>query len=233
MEFLIQQTELCARLGISLTDIATNKLFTLVELKRWLNLGKDWALNYKRWPFLEHQDTDVIDATGTYPYQAEMKTKSIYLITVAGERFKKIRYEDYLKYLEDYSSGNDKVWAEHDRDTFINGNACSVGDAVIMFGYEAAADMVGDTTVTPFDAAEPAGDEAVVLRALAIGLRIKKKEIEARGAEKEAENILDKIWARIAEAKPREVLKSTPLLKRINVLKGTISEVSQDLTGRF
>jgi len=233
MDFETMQNEVCDELGISLTDIALNKLFTLTQLKRWLNLGKNWALNYKRWPFLENKDTDAIDATGTYPYQAGMKTNSIWLITVAGKKFDKIRYEDYLQYLEDDPDGDDKVWAEYDRDIFINGNACSVGNAIIMHGFEAIDDLSTGTETTPFAAAEPTGDEAIVLYAVAKALKKKKQAAEARISRGEAGSLLDAIWDRIMEAKPREVTKSRPLFRRMNVLEGTTGKTQQEKIGNF
>lgn len=233
MEFSVMQTEVCDELGISYTDIATNKLFSLTKIKRWLNMGKNWALAYKKWPFLEKLGTDAIDATGNYPYPTLIKTKNVFLITVDGKRYVKIAYEDYLKYFEDDEDGDDRVWAEFDRTIYINGNACDVGDTVNMYGTEGVADLSANDDETPFADGEPTGDEAIVLYAVAKGLRVKGKRADAREAKTEAKELLDLIWARIMEAKPREVRKSTPLLKRINVLKGTVGETGQSNVGRF
>ena len=230
MQFSIQQTEVRDRLTI----LSTSTLITTTMIKRWLNMAKDWALSYKKWPFLEYKGTDLIDATGTYPYPTLMKTKSAFLVTVAGERFEKIRYEDYLKYLEDVPTGDDKVWAEFDRDIYINGNACSVGNAVCIYGQKGEVDLSGDTETTPFDAAEPSGDEAIIRRAVAIGMKkIGGLDSEALIEENEAKVILDTIWQRILEAKPREVLKTTQRFRRINILKGTTEKTDPSDVGKF
>lgn len=217
-----------------LTILSTSTLITTTMLARWLNQAKDICLVSYRWPFLQKKSTDLIDATGTYSYPSGIRTKSIYLITVDGERYVKIAYEDYLKYLEEYSTGKDRVWAEFDRDVYINGNACSVGETINMYGYEKVADLSSDSDTTPFDAAEPSGDEAIIRRAVAVGMRkIGGLDNEALIEEREAKEILETIWARIQEAKPREVRKGRQLFRRIDILKGTTSESSESKVGRF
>lgn len=230
MTFATMQTEV----QDALTVLSTSTFITATMIKRWLNMAKDWALAFKPWPFMEGTGTDLIDATGNYPYPTLMKTKSAFLITVAGERFEKIRYEDYLDYLEQYSTGSDKVWAEFGRTIYINGNACSVGDAVIIYGQKMVADLSGDTETTPFASAEPSGDEAIVLRAIAKGFKKKEGfETEAKLAQLEAEATLNRIWERIMEAKPREVLKTTPRFKKINIIKGTYEGTDPYNIGKF
>lgn len=229
-QFSVMQTEIRDRLTI----LSTSTFITTTMIKRWLNFAKDWALSYKKWPFLEYKGTDLIDATGTYPYPTLMKTKSAFLVTVAGERYEKIRYEDYLKYLEDYSTGEDKVWAEFDRDIYINGNACSVGDAVCIYGQKGETDLSDDTATTPFAVAEPSGDEAICERAIYLALKkLPGMTQDARDAKQEAKDILDEIWNRIVEAKPREVLKGRQRFRKINILRGTSSESSANDIGRF
>ena len=230
MIFSTQQTEVRDRLTI----LSTSTLITTTMIKRWLNMAKDWAMNYKPWPFLQKLSTDLIDATGKYPYPTGIRTKSVYLITVNGKRYVKIAYEDYLKYLEDYSTGTDKVWAEFDRDIYINGNACSVGETINIYGYEKVTDLSADADVTPFDAAEPSGDEAIIRRAVAIGMRkIGGLDNQAIVEEREAKELLETIWQRIMEVAPREVRKARQRFKKINILKGTTNEGSSENIGRF
>ena len=235
MEFSIQQEELCESLGVAFADIDNNGLFDTAQIKRWLNMGKNRALSYKKWPFLEYIGSDLIDATGEYPYPTLTKTKSVFLITVAGERYVKVSYEDYLKYFEDNSSGTDRIWAEFDRTISINGNDCSVGDAIKFYSQQGVADMSGDSDTTPFDAAEPSGDEAIIkfARAIALSSDKLKNPTKARKEDLEAKEILNQIWDRIQEVKPREIRKGTPRFKRINILKGTTSRGSPDNIGRF
>lgn len=230
MTFINQQTEVQDALSLVSTDVA----ITTTQIKRWLNMGKDWALAYKRWPFLEVKGTDLIDATGVYPYPTLMKTKSAYLVRVDSKRYVKIRYEDYLAYLEDDSDGDDKVWAEFDRNIYINGNACAVGEAVEIYGFEGVADMSADANTTPFSDAEPSGDEAIILFAIAKGLKkVGGTTADANNLRAEAKEILTAIWDRLTEAMPREQLKTTPLFKRIDILDGTTRDTDPSKIGKF
>lgn len=235
MIFSLQQEELCESLGVAFADIDSNGLFDSAQIKRWLNMAKDKALSYRKWPFLEATGTDLIESGGSYPYPTLAKTKSVWLITVDGERFVKISYEDYLKYLEEFSSGDNKVWSEYDRTIHINGNAVIVGNAVIMYGQIGVVDMSTGTDKTPFDEAEPSGDEAVIkfARAIALGSEKLKNPVKATKENSEAKDILDDIWNRLMENKPREVRKSRPRLKRINILTGTTRDSNRDNIGRF
>ena len=217
-----------------LTILSTSTYITETMLGRWINIALFWACSFKKWPFMEKRESDLIDSTGTYPYPTGMKTGSIYLITVNGKRYQKIAYEDYLKYLEEHSSGDDKVWAEFDRNVYINGNACSVGDTVYFYGQEAATEMSLDADTSPFEDAEDAGDEAIIRKAVSIGLKkLGGHDPEAKLEEEEAKGILEMIWDRIVETKPRTVRKARPLLKKINMLKGTVGESGQDTVGKF
>ena len=230
MQFSIMQTEIQDQISV----LPTSTFITVTMIKRWLNMGKDWALSYKPWPFLESTGTDLIDATGNYPYPTLMKTKSAFLITVAGNRFEKIRYEDYLDYLEQDSAGDDKVWAEFGRTIYINGNACTVDDAVIIYGQKIVADLSADTETTPFASAEPSGDEAIVLRALSKALsKMEGFEVKAKSKQQEATEVLDRIWDRIVEMKPREVLKTTPRFRKINIINGIREDTNPNKIGKF
>jgi len=232
MQFSLLQTEV--RDG--LTILSGDTLITDTMVKKWINMAKDWALSYKRWPFLESSGTDLIDTTGKYSYPTLMKIKSAFLVTVDGYRYEKIRYEDYLKYLENYSDGEDKVWAEYDRTIYINGNANSTGDAIVIYGEIGVIDLVADTTATPFNDAEPSGDEAIIRRAIARGMRKIGQgtlDREAKLEELEAKEILDAIWTRIQENKPREVLKQTQRFQGINIVRGTKRRSDPNMVGRF
>lgn len=219
MELLELETETLERLSAS----TSTQYITKTMVDRWLNMSMHWALSFKKWPMLESSGSDLIDSTGTYPYPTGMKTKSCFLITVGGKRFVKIRYEDYLKYKEDYPTGTDRVWAEYDRNTFINGNACSVGDAVIFYGIIKVSNLSGATDKTPFADAEDAGDEAIIRKAYAMGLqRYGDDQNLVLSEEKAAADILNMVYDRIRESAPREFLKNTKMFKRINVIKGVV-----------
>ena len=196
---------------------------TTIMVKLWVNMAYHWVLSFKKWPHLEELGTDAIDATGKYAYPTRMKTKSAYLITVDDKRYRKIRYEDYLAYLEDESTGTDKVWAEFDNYIYINGNACDVDDVVNIYGQVEVADMTDDATTTVFNGVEPSVEEAIIRRATATGIaKYGNDKSEAISEENSAKDLANNVFDRIRENAPREMLKKTKRFRRLNVLKGSI-----------
>ena len=163
-----------------------------------------------------------------------MKIASVYLVRVNDERFVKVTHESYLKHLEENSTSTDKIWSEFDEEIYINGGACTVGETISSYGQKAVADMSGDSDTTPFTGKEESFDEAVILAAMAIGLfKMEEREAEAKNFQQEAKDKLNLIWERILEAMPVEQQKATPLLRKMNVLKGTTSDKVTDNIGRF
>lgn len=215
--------QLYAEVENRLSTSADTTYITPTMVKLWVNMAYHWVLSFKKWPHLEDTGTDLIDATGKYPYPTRMKTKSAYLITVAAKRYRKIRYEDYLAYLEDDSTGDDKVWAEFDGYIYINGNSCSVGDAVIIFGQIEVVDLSSDSDTTLFASVEPVIEEAIIRRATATGLaKYGNDKNEAIIEEKAAADLVGIVFDRIRDNAPREMLKKTKRFRRLDVLKGTI-----------
>jgi hypothetical protein len=104
-----------------------------------------------------------------------------------------------------------------------------------MYGKKAVVDMSADANTTPFTGKEESADEAIVLRAVGIGLEKcnTDKKGEALTYKKEAAAILDDIWARIQESMPQEVLKGTQRFNRIDVLRGTTGSKTDNNIGRF
>ena len=230
MQFSIMQQEVLDRL----TVLSTSTYLTTTMVKRWLNLAMHWALSWKKWPFLEMKGTDLIDATATYPYPTGMRTKSAFLVRVDSKRYDKIRYEDYLTYFEDYPSNTDKVWTEYDRNIYINANACTVGNAVEIYGQESISDMSVDADTTPFTVAEPLGDEAIIDKAVSLACKkIPGLLNQAQLEEQSAAQKLEIVWDRIREVMPRSVLKTTPLFRKIDVLKGYTSSSDPNNIGNF
>ena len=230
MKFSDMQTDVLD----ALNAVSTDTMITATQIKRYLNQGKDWCLAYWKWPFLEYKGSDLVDATGNYPYPTLVKTKSATLVRVAGKSYTKIRYEDYLRYFEDESDGEDEVWAEFDRTIYINGNACSIGDAIEIYGTQGVADMSGDNDTSPFSDAEPSGDEAIIKFAIAKGLRkVGGPSADALQMMADAREILERIKDRISENLPMEQTKNKPLLKRLDILNGTIDGSNSSDIGNF
>ena len=216
--------ELSSRLGIDYTDIDNNDLFNLEELKRWINFGKDEAVARHIWPFTEgRREITSVSGQERYDYPSTMKSDSIRYMTVNDDRYDKLIFEDYLKYKEDRSSGNQRLFGDRSRELYINHLASGFGDTIVVYGQVTVDDMDSTTTsVTVFSFAEPEGDEAVIKLAYSKALasnKLKDKP-KARIERAEAFETLDGIWDRIRERQHTYRTKDTPMFKRLNVVEG-------------
>lgn len=216
MTFLEAQKALCRKLNISYTDIAYNDLFTLDDLKEWLNFGSLKAWDYKPWDFTEGAKNNNTLDTDYYDYPVDMVTGGAKFLTVAGEEYEKLTYEDYRKYLSDEPAGTEKVWAEYKRYIFINKNAYTIGDEYIVFGKLKAEPLVNDTDLMPFspdsDNEEYSGNQAIVLLAYAEALDSEKMKNPNQSIiqEKKANQILEILWKPFAEARALQKSKDRP-----------------------
>lgn len=229
MNFEDQQEELCSRINIDFDDIANNDLFSLVEVKRWINLAKNEAVARHPWPFAVTEVKSTATAvanTNEVSYPIGMKSNSIRYLTVGGERYQKVIYEDFLKYLEDYEDGEEKIFSDFARNIHLNSNAFDGGERINIYGEAIVSDMTGTSETTPFAAAESEGDEAIIKLAYskALGSEKMKNPTKARKERIEALEMLDGIWKRISGKKHTYQTKDTPLFKRFDVLKGEFEE---------
>jgi len=216
MNFLEAQTALCRKLNISYTDIAYNDLFTLDDLKEWLNIGALKAWDYKSWDFTEGAKYNNTIDTEYYDYPVDMVTGGAKFLTVAGEEYEKILYEDYRQYLINNPTGTDKVWAEYKRYIFINKNAYAIGDEYVVYGKLKAEPLVNDADLLPFspdsDNEKYSGNQSIVLLAYAEALDSEKLKSVNQSLiqEKKAYQILDILWKPFAEARALQKSKDRP-----------------------
>ncbi len=195
---------LCRKLNIDYADIANNEMFTLDDIKEYVLFGVLRAWDYKRWDFTEGSKVltltaDMITA-GYIDYPTDFQMGTINLIKFAGKEWKKIKYQDFAKHLEDYPTSDKKYWAEYKRFIFFNTNAVSAGDTADFYGKLKAVKPSADADLLPFsedtDNQEYSGNQAVVLLAYGEALSSEKKKNpnQARLEEKRAFEILDLLW---------------------------------------
>lgn len=183
MNFLTAQQDLDSRLSVS----GVSGFWTPTDKKRWLNLGQQRALNYRRWPFAESAKTTITNKDQEYyDYPTEFRSKSIGRLDVDGAQYLFMEWEDYLGY-----TGSQNVWSEFGRQYFITPIPDESDKAISVWGIlSKLPDMANDSDESEFP---EEGHEAIVLFALAIGLRKSKMLSEAREAEAEAFGILDRV----------------------------------------
>ena len=217
MTFLEDKTHLCDRkLNGSYADIANNDLFTDTDLGEWIKLGVIKAWDYKPWDFTE--GAKVGTTTGTYlDYPQDMQSGSIYLLKVNGEEYKKLLFQDYLKFLEDYPSATNRVWSEHKRNIFINSNAYTAGQSYDLYGKLMPPALSSASDLLPFspdaDNYEHQGNEAIVMLAYSEALASQKfKDYQASEIERnKAYQLLDLLWKPFEESRSLLQSKNRPM----------------------
>lgn len=231
---------LARKLNISLTDIANNDLFTEADLDAFIQLGVIKSWDYKPWDFSEGSKTattvsDMLTA-GYADYPTDFQSGSIYLLKINGYEYKKVLFQDYLKFQEDNPDSTERIWSEQKRFVFINPNAYTAGQTLDLYGKLMPPILDEDSDLLPFspdsDNYEHSGNEAIVLLAHSEALASEKKknpqqaEIE-RG---KAYQLLDLLWKPFSDARSLLQNKNRPFMNVPDFFAG--SGGSQD-TGNF
>jgi len=212
MQFSELQTELQARLSVA----SSNTFWTSAMIKVWLNEANKWACNYKKWPFTEKAVYTSSKANAFYyDYPLEFKSDSISRLEIEKsdgkmKEYKKVRYQDFMKYIRDNPDGEDLIFSDFRRQYFINPVVEVNGREICLWGQEKPTELVNDVDLTPFAEGEEAGEEAIIKRALGIALQKGKKYQEASIQRDEAKLILEEIWTRIQEEQVQYQSKDRP-----------------------
>ncbi|MEB3215395.1 MAG: hypothetical protein VKN72_03910 [Nostocales cyanobacterium 94392] len=223
MTFLEAQKHLCRKLDIDYADIANNDLFSLEDIKTFIQLGTIKAWDYKPWDFTEGSKTatTVSDMTtnGYADYPNDFQSGSTYLLKIAGKEYKKLIFQDYLKFLEDYPDATDRVWSEQKRFIFINANAYTAGETLDLYGKLMPPILSNDADILPFspdsDNYEHSGNEAIILLGYseALGSEKKKNPQQAEIERGKAYQILDLLWKPFADARSLLQSKNRPFFE--------------------
>ncbi len=223
MTFLEGKTHLSRKLNINYSDIASNDLFTDTDLGEFIKLGVIKAWDYKPWDFAEGSKTattvsDML-SSGYADYPNDIQSGSLYLLKIDGKEYKKLLFQDYLKFLEENPNSTERVWSEQKRFVFINPNAYSAGQVMDQYGKLMPPILSQTTDLLPFspdsDNYEHSGNEAIVLLAYSEALASDKKknpqqaEIE-RG---KAYQLLDLIWKPFEDARSYLQSKNRPMFE--------------------
>lgn len=229
---------LCNRkLNGDFSDIANNDLFTDEDLSVWIQHGVMKAWDFKPWDFTEGSKTAT--TTGDYlDYPEDIQTGSIYLLRVAGKEYKKLIFQDYMKYLEDWPNAKDRIWTEQKRFIFIN-NAYAVGNSFDVFGKLMPIVPAEDDDLLPFstdtDDIEHSGNEAIVQLGYAEALDSEKFKdpSQAEIERKKAYQTLDILWKPFADARALLQSKGRPMFNTPDYLGSANSARSSAYNGNF
>ncbi|HEX8196358.1 MAG TPA: hypothetical protein VF571_09235 [Pyrinomonadaceae bacterium] len=211
--------QLCdQKLNGTYSDIANNDLFTDTNLGDWIKSGVRKAWDYKPWDFTEGSKTTTTIDTEYYDYPVDFQSGSIHLLKINGKEYKKIAFQDYLKFQEDYPSATNRFYSEQKRFYFVNRNAYSVGETLDIYGKLMPPILSNASDLLPFspdsDNYEHSGNEAIVLLAYSEALSSEKYKNQAQ-AEIErgkAYQMLDLIWEPMEAARSLLQSKNRPFM---------------------
>ena len=220
MTNLEAKKELARKLDIDYDNIAYNGLFTAADLQSYIQIATLKAWDYKPWDFTEGSKTGTTDSgmltDGYIDYPEDIQSGSAYLLRVNGKEYKKLLFQDYLKFQEDYPDSTERVWSEQKRFIFINSNAYAESRTFDIFGKLKPPNLRADGDLLPFspdlDDTEHSGNDAIVLLAYSEALASRKLN-DPQGAEIErgkAYQLLDLLWKPFAEARSLLQSKNRP-----------------------
>ncbi len=247
MTFLESQKYLCNKLNVSYDDVnaGTHALFSIQDIKDYLNNGCKRAWDYKPWTFTEKTYkftlTSGMLTAGYVDYPNNFEDESTYRLEIPvanyGE-FTKKDFADYQKWFNDYPTDTSKLWSEHERFIFINMNAVSAGLEVDISGKLRAPTLSADADLLPFspydDNDENSGNQAVVLLAYADALSSEKKKNPTQAAleEKRALGILDNVWKPIGERRAQKTSQNRPFFQTQDYFSGRATKNNTNI-GNF
>lgn len=222
MTFQESLKSLCTKLNIDYDEViaGNNDLFSEDDLKDFIKFGVIDAWSYKPWDFAEGSKTattvsDML-TSGYADYPNDFLTGSIHLLKVNGKEYRKLSFQDYQKFNQDYPNNTNRYWTEQKRFIFINPNSYTAGQTLDLFGKLMPPVLSNPTDLLPFspdaDNYEDSGNKAIVLLAYADALASEKKKApdKAEIERGKAYQLLDLIWKPMADARSLLQNKNRP-----------------------
>lgn len=211
--------EVLVRAGVT-TTAATGGLYTDTILRDGFNFAYRFVASAKKWPHTEGRvSTTYAQEENEYP--EGWKPESIRLLTVGGSRYQKTGFRDYQKYLEDTTSGEDKIFSDFGLTYFINPNSNPSGTVMVYGQYTPAkVDMTDDTAKTVFSDRNDEINEAIAEEILSYMKRREKKLDESREHHRRAMEIIDECWGTLTDEQFGYQTKDRSMFKRFDVLEG-------------
>lgn len=188
----------------------SSTLFTTERIKDLLKEAHLWATALYSFPALEKARVAVLpsvfggDQYMDYPtdYRTDTMAEFIY---VDGKAFKRIGWPEFTEHIRLHPSSSTRLFADYGRQVFIYPHQ-TAGVEVILWGQVQATQLSGDSDETIFSRHDESGNQAIVDKAHADGIRNIDSTLADRleqGAVTKLSIIWDKIAKRQQYAQPR------------------------------
>ncbi len=220
MNFLSAQQNLCRKLNIDFTNVSNglNGLFSLDDIRSAINDATLQVWDLHPWAVKDGDKKTTATDDTYYDYPTTYRPGSINFLTVDGKEYNKMTWEAYRKYKEDEPEGDDLVWAEHRRFVFINTNAYTIGDEIVMFGRLRTPSLSDDDDLMIFspdtETNTSSGNESICDLAKGNILSSEKKKMYEQGKSEMAKAYakLEILWEEESALKAVEKPDGRPLL---------------------
>lgn len=243
MIFQDAQKALCRKLDIEYTTISQNGLFSLDDIKGYLNDAGREVWDYRFWDFSEGSKTLTVlstDITNTWvPYPFQFVSGTLFYLRINGKEHTKKRFQDFLKWFEDQPNATDRYWAEHKRRIFFNTNNVVLSDTFELYGKNVFTTLSADADIMPFgDEDNTLGEQslnaAVVQLAysMALGSEKKKNESASNIERQKAYITIDNAWTTQVAGQASEQPKNRPMFNVPDFYAGSGSGRSYNI-GKF
>ena len=214
-------SELITNVVVKGSISTTSAFYTDALIEREVSNAYRWASAFHKWPMTEYMDKSGVFAAGTeensYP-NAGFRTDSIRILKVGDDRFRKIRFEDYLIFREDENSNTEKVFSDYGRTIYINPNC--VSGTIYAYGQLGVSDFASSSSTSVFSAGEPEGDEAIVEKTIS-NLKPKAGKLqESADWENKARVKLEELWKRIQAEQYAYSPKNKGMFERLDCVEG-------------
>ncbi len=210
----------------------TDTFITDVITQSWYKAAHVWASAYKKWPFTEGKasttfSTAVVDDMGNtvIPYFEGWKADSVRVLTIGGKRLQKVEFSSFLRYLENYTRNstnrnNSRIFSDYSRQLYVNTGADVSGTLTAYGQYTPIIDATDYAAVSIFSDYDEEGNEAIVEKMTSY-LLLKEKDIqESLAHAKNAEMILDQIYARAGDEQYGYQTKDQSMFDHFDVVRG-------------
>ena len=182
----------------------SNGFLTDEILNDWLTEKHRFAAGFKPWPYTEGRASTtyaslVSDEDGDLrgEYFENWKPDSIRWMQIGGKRVQKMNFQNYMRFREDQSSAQDRVFTDFGLIYKLNPNADVSGTITAWGQFIPYIDVTDNTAVTVFSNRNEDGNEAIV--ELMIG-ELKQRSNNPRDAQAHIQkgvSILNAMWEMI------------------------------------
>jgi hypothetical protein len=200
--------------------------YTDTKLGEWINLGYKWLGGLKNWPVLEtaKKTTSIVKPDfkyDIYNYPSDFRTDSLVRLAVDDELWGekdtdgnikqgKLAFDDFLSFIENNPSSEEKFWSDWGRQYFIFPKL-TAGRVISVWGHIYPPKLSDPTDLTVFEG-EPELEEAIIKKAHSIALIKGKRKREGQAEEAEAINLANIIWDKIMKRQASYLRKDKPFL---------------------